>query len=85
MRSRLASIVVASGLALAACGGGSSSEDGTASTAATTGATGTSAGDSGGEAATELLSFQAQAVDGSTVDLGDFAGSDLVIWFWAPW
>lgn len=70
MRSRLASIVVASGLALAACGGSSSSEDGTASTT---------------EASADLLSFQADTVDGSTVDLGDFAGSDLVIWFWAPW
>lgn len=83
MRSRLTSIVVAAGLALAACGGGSSSDQG-AGTAGTPDAAG-DGGSSGGEASAELLSFQAETVDGTTVDLGDFAGSDLVIWFWAPW
>lgn len=24
-------------------------------------------------------------VDGTTIDLGDFANQDVVLWFWAPW
>lgn len=24
-------------------------------------------------------------LDGATVDLADFAGQDVVLWFWAPW
>lgn len=27
----------------------------------------------------------ADAVDGGTVDLGQFADQDLVVWFWSPW
>lgn len=53
---------------------------------------GTDAGDQvvGGDAGpdpadTDLLDFEATAVDGSTVDVADFAGEDLVVWFWAPW
>lgn len=33
----------------------------------------------------ELLSFRAQTVSGDEVDVSDYAGSDLVLWFWAPW
>ncbi len=29
--------------------------------------------------------FVIDAVDGSTIDTGDYAGQDLVLWFWAPW
>ena len=31
------------------------------------------------------LDFQAMSVGGESVDVGAYAGSDLVIWFWAPW
>lgn len=24
-------------------------------------------------------------VDGDMIDLGDFAGQDVILWFWAPW
>lgn len=44
--------------------------------------------DAGGDVAAtpaDLLSFQAQTVAGGSVDVGDYAGSDLVLWFWAPW
>lgn len=27
----------------------------------------------------------AEGVTGGTVDLGDFADQDLVVWFWSPW
>lgn len=33
----------------------------------------------------ELLSFQARTVAGNDVDVSEYAGSDLVLWFWAPW
>ena len=29
--------------------------------------------------------FVAETVSGSMIDAGDFAGQDLVLWFWAPW
>jgi len=31
------------------------------------------------------LDIVAETVDGSSLDTGDFAGTDLVLWFWAPW
>lgn len=31
------------------------------------------------------LRFTAPALGGGTIDGSDYAGSDLVIWFWAPW
>ncbi len=74
VRIRLLSGLVAAALALAACGGGDGGGD---ATAAGGGA------DSVPEA--ELLSFEAETIGGETVDIGDYAGSDLVIWFWAPW
>ncbi len=38
-----------------------------------------------GAASTADLAFEAQTVTGETVDVGDYAGTDLVLWFWAPW
>ncbi len=29
--------------------------------------------------------FVVDTVDGSTINTGDYAGHDLVLWFWAPW
>jgi hypothetical protein len=29
--------------------------------------------------------FVVDQLDGSTFDAGDYAGQDLVLWFWAPW
>jgi len=29
--------------------------------------------------------FSTKTVDGSLLDTGDYAGQDLVLWFWAPW
>ncbi len=33
----------------------------------------------------DLLGFSATSVGGQTVEVDSLAGSDLVIWFWAPW
>jgi len=29
--------------------------------------------------------FVVDQLDGSTFNAGDYAGQDLVLWFWAPW
>ncbi len=31
------------------------------------------------------LTFAGETVDGSAFEAGDYAGQDLVLWFWAPW
>ena len=33
----------------------------------------------------EILDFEATSVSGETVAGGDFAGQDLMVWFWVPW
>ncbi len=69
VRTRLLAGLIAAALALMACGG----DDG---------------GGGVGETAVtpaDLLSFDAQTVAGDSVDVSEYAGSDLVIWFWAPW
>ncbi len=32
-----------------------------------------------------MFSGEATTVTGETFELGDLAGQDLVLWFWAPW
>jgi hypothetical protein len=86
MRTRLATAVVAAGLLVAACGGDTNTPADTAGV----GGAGVQAApdadaDDDGPAATRLLDFQASSVEGSTIDVGARSGSDLVIWFWAPW
>lgn len=73
VRTRLLSRIVAAALALTACGGGE------------TGGGGSATGGGGAVPEGELLSFEAETIEGETVDVADFVGSDLVIWFWAPW
>jgi len=89
-RLRLAASLLAVALAAAACGG-SGDEDVAAAPAAET--TTTTAGTSSpteaeapaGPAVPEQLDFVAPDVRGGQVVGADFAGQDLVIWFWAPW
>ena len=33
----------------------------------------------------EPLAFSAITVDGAQIDVGEFAGQDVLLWFWAPW
>ncbi len=73
MRTRLLVTAVALALAAAACGGGGDQS-------AQTGAV-----DEVPEADETVLDFRAETVDGSTVDVNSLQGTDLVIWFWAPW
>ena len=69
-------------LGAAACGSSESSD------AAAPAADDTQAdtADSGDVAApSSILDISAQAADGSTINLSDYAGQDLMLWFWAPW
>ena len=74
-RRVLAILVGTAALALASCGGGGEATSPS------------SAADAPGGSAPRdgLLGFDAQAIDGSTVDVASFSGEDLAIWFWAPW
>ncbi len=73
MRTRLLVTAVALALVAGACGGGGDQS-------AQGGPT-----DDGPVADETVLDFRAESVDGSTVDIGSLQGTDLVIWFWAPW
>jgi hypothetical protein len=84
VRHRLLTGLLVAMLALAACGSGDDVE-GAEATAGDTGVRGGTAEPTTPEGATELLSFEAETIDGGSVDVGEYAGSDLVIWFWAPW
>lgn len=33
----------------------------------------------------EVMAFSADTVGGATFDGGEYAGQDLMLWFWAPW
>jgi len=64
-------------LGAAACG----SSDG--ETSASPAAADDSAADAGSDGS--LLDISAPGADGSTINLSDYAGQDLMLWFWAPW
>ena len=75
MSIRLATAFVAAALAVAACGGDSGTP--------ADGAQGDGAQDT---AAPDYLDFVADDVrGGQPIDASQFAGQDLVLWFWAPW
>ncbi|MGK2930035.1 MAG: hypothetical protein ACSLFO_10715 [Acidimicrobiales bacterium] len=78
MRTRLLVTAVALALVAGACGGGGDQS-------AQTGPADAGSTDSGPEADGKVLDFRAESVDGSTVDVSSLRGTDLVIWFWAPW
>lgn len=78
MRTRLFLTAVTLALAAAACGGSGDQS-------AQTGPVNDGSTDAGPEADETVLDFRAASVDGSTVDVSSLQGTDLVIWFWAPW
>ena len=73
MRRTVVPLVLALGLLVAACGGGSGPASG--------------GGDRGGAVldAQEILDFRLPSVEGPEVDGQDYAGKALALWFWAPW
>lgn len=36
-------------------------------------------------APSSVLDISAETADGTTLNLSDYAGQDLMLWFWAPW
>lgn len=73
---RLVALLMALALGAAACGS-SDSSDAAAPAAVDAG--------SGDAAPSSILDISAEAADGTTVNLSDYAGQDLMLWFWAPW
>jgi hypothetical protein len=85
-------------LALVACGGGDDAAEAptepptspiTSPTATSTPAATSSAStpDRGSNAAAvpEALDFAAPLVGGGQIEMGEFAGRPVLLWFWAPW
>ena len=63
-------------VALSSCGDPSTQVDPAAQPAAPTA--------SSGRGVPESLAFSAPRVGGGTVDMSDYAGKPVLLWFWAP-
>lgn len=90
-RRTVSMLLVAGALTLSACGtdAGPTADTGAAMTTPTVEAT-TPVLEETAEAppaveVPELLDFTAETVDGGTFDGADLAGTDALLWFWAPW
>ena len=81
-RIRLTSIAAGALLVLSACGGGATTADEAATPAPA--ATADAVGDAPAAPAS-LLVDQFTTVSGETIDLANFQGQDVVLWYWAPW
>ncbi len=84
MRRLLLSVV---GVALlAACGdpASSSTELTTPAVGAAVSAPGTTPAAADHSAVPDSLAFTAPRVDGGTINMADFAGKPVLLWFWAP-
>ncbi len=53
-------------------------------TAAACGST-TDSDSSAGSESTDVFDGEFATLDGASVNLADFEGQDVVLWFWAPW
>lgn len=74
---RVTTATVALTLVFAACGGGDSATESTAS--------GSGAGTDETVAAGSAMEGVFATVAGGQLDLGATEGQDTVLWFWAPW
>ena len=83
-RIRLTSIAASALLVLSACGGGATTADEAAAPATAPAATADAVGDAPAAPAS-LLVDQFTTVSGETIDLANFQGQDVVLWYWAPW
>ena len=84
-KRRLAAALAAVSMVAAACGGGET-EVAEPTTEATTEATSAASTESAGGVIPQLdFTASELAGAGGMIDGGDFEGTDLVVWFWAPW
>ncbi|MEO1064166.1 MAG: hypothetical protein AAFZ07_22325 [Actinomycetota bacterium] len=82
-RRALPAALLAGALGLAACGGGGS--DGSTDAAAEPAeAAPLTPAESSGVSVAEL-EFVASTLDGGQLDGTTLAGTDTIVWFWAPW
>lgn len=75
-------------LTLAACGGGAADTTATDAPAETTAPAAEAETNEAADAAPVAdspLSGEFTTVSGQTIDLANFQGEDVVLWFWAPW
>ncbi len=83
-RTRIVGFFAAALLLLSACGGGAAEPDASAAPAATTADAGDATGDAPAVQAS-LLEGSFTTTAGETIDLAQFQGQDVVLWYWAPW
>lgn len=84
MAARILSLLLALLLLVAGCAG-DGGDAGTVATDAAGSADSDPQGDADAAAVPEALRFTATTVDGGTFEGADYAGQDLMLWFWAPW
>ena len=82
-RRALPAALIAGAIGLAACGGGGSETSTDADAAPAAAAPLTPAASSGVSVAE--LEFVADTLDGGQLDGTTLAGTDTIVWFWAPW
>lgn len=70
-------MLLALGVASAACAAGAGTEE--------TSAAGGPVGDGSRDGTATVLAFSGPTVDGGELDAAEFAGTPVVLWFWAPW
>ncbi len=75
----MATAMAAFGLMAAGCGAGSETDENSAA------APSASAAETGPQLDPAVFEGDAQIIDGDRFELGELAGKDLVLWFWAPW
>jgi hypothetical protein len=82
LRAAALAAALAASSAVSGCAGGSPAEvasDGAPARPAATADAASSA------PAPDVLAFTATTVQGQPFDGADYAGLDLMVWFWAPW
>ncbi len=53
--------------------------------AAACGSSATGSSSAAGSETVEVFDGEFATLDGASVNLADFQGQDVVLWFWAPW
>jgi len=83
----LRALVVGFAMLLIASACGSSSTDATVTSTADTAATGpqTEASAPAEPVPSPLLTGEFASITGDSINLADFAGENVVFWFWEPW